>query len=528
VAAVLEQEPMELIPLVSGELEKQHRLIQLDGVQRVGDHRLSVFRFRHSLFQQFLYQRLDGAEKAYYHEKLGRALEGLYGDRSEQKALPLARHFREAGLLEEAIGYLRLAGERAKRAAAYDEGLSLFREARALLQGLPDSPSKDRLELEVLTSLSLVAWVLGLAVRDPEGVLARVKALAEELGDDQRLFWALGCTFGQHHFLGEPDRGRQVLQELARVVERSGDSGQLVQLNGWQAFNAVHRGFPEEALPYLDQAEKRYDPVLHQHLMGFWNRMPLPFFRSFRALALAPLGRLEEAERCIEDASDFLGRQPDPASLFYVRLHDLLFRILCGDVEGVARCTAEFQSFTDQIGPGGWSAVARFASGWCLAAGYQVQEGTEAMREAMTDFERYDWGAWQPYFKALLADGLRKIGKADESLVMVRGALERIEDTGERCQESEVNRILGEILLSLPIPDSVGAESAFRRSISIARGQGARLYELRSLVGLGRLLQGRGRSQEARRELEECFLLFDQGFELPDLVGAKRLLEELA
>jgi hypothetical protein len=42
---------------------------------------LSRYRFRHHLFQRYLYQRLDALERARLHEEVGDTLEALYGGR---------------------------------------------------------------------------------------------------------------------------------------------------------------------------------------------------------------------------------------------------------------------------------------------------------------------------------------------------------------------------------------------------------------------------------------------------------------
>jgi predicted ATPase len=149
------------------------------------------------------------------------------------------------------------------------------------------------------------------------------------------------------------------------------------------------------------------------------------------------------------------------------------------------------------------------------------------MREAMDEFEAHEWSVWRPYFGALLADRLCTIGNTEEALSLLDEALEQIEETGERCQESEVNRIKGETLLALPDPDFVGAERAFKRSALIAQKQDAKLYELRSLVGLGRLLQKQGRGDEVRDMLGKCYTWFSDGLESPELGEARVLLEGL-
>ena len=69
-------------------------------------------------------QGADDAERVYLHEAVGKTLEQLHEPRPEEAALELARHFQAAGLVEKAVEYLRLAGERARRLSAHQEAIT--------------------------------------------------------------------------------------------------------------------------------------------------------------------------------------------------------------------------------------------------------------------------------------------------------------------------------------------------------------------------------------------------------------------
>ena len=65
------------------------------------------------------------------------------------------------------------------------------------------------------------------------------------------------------------------------------------------------------------------------------------------------------------------------------------------------------------------------------------------------------------------------------------------------------------------------------RALEVARRQGARSWELRAAVSLARLWQAQGRSGNALPMLAEIYGWFTEGFDTPDLVEAKALLEEM-
>jgi predicted ATPase len=74
---------------------------------------------------------------------------------------------------------------------------------------------------------------------------------------------------------------------------------------------------------------------------------------------------------------------------------------------------------------------------------------------------------------------------------------------------------------------SEAAEELYRKAVTIASQQGAKLWELRAAVSLARLRTDQGRHAEARELLAPVYGWFTEGFDTPDLREAKALLETL-
>ena len=187
-----------LVQQLSRELDKQHRLVTAQALDRVGQQRLSFYRFRHYLFQHYLYHSLDELERAYLHEAVGLALEALYGEQTEPVAVQLARHFEQAGLTEKAVRYLRQAGDQARRVAAPHEASRFY---RAALEHWPEGEQAGR--AETLRKLGECLWVIG-QLQEALAAYEAGQALFEQLGDRVqagavqrligRLHWEQGAT----------------------------------------------------------------------------------------------------------------------------------------------------------------------------------------------------------------------------------------------------------------------------------------------------------------------------------------------
>ena len=84
------------------------------------------------------------------------------------------------------------------------------------------------------------------------------------------------------------------------------------------------------------------------------------------------------------------------------------------------------------------------------------------------------------------------------------------------------------MLLSQETPDEAHAEASFQNAIEIARRRSARLLELRAATSLARLWRRQGKRTAARALLTPVYGWFTEGFDTPDLMEAKALLDEVA
>ena len=123
----------------------------------------------------------------------------------------------------------------------------------------------------------------------------------------------------------------------------------------------------------------------------------------------------------------------------------------------------------------------------------------------------------------MLADVHTRMGRSDLALALLDEALGICSRTGEVWIEAELHRRKGELLHT----DRATAEAYLQRAIEIARGQSAKLFELRAAVSLARLWREHGRPGDARELLAPIYAWFTEGFDTPDLAEARALVDEL-
>src|SRR4029450_12068361 len=157
-----------------------------------------------------------------------------------------------------------------------------------------------------------------------------------------------------------------------------------------------------------------------------------------------------------------------------------------------------------------------------------------AGREMMEDSEldrlhqslHSSWWLWLSTFSAcLLAEACARAGRPDKGLALLS---EVPEHSLEMVYSSEIYRCRGELLLSQGLAYAAEAEQCFRTAIEVASRGAGRSPDPRAVTSLSRLLQTKGKREDARQMLTEIYSRFTEGFDTADLRDARMLLEELS
>lgn len=119
------------------------------------------YAFRYSFYRDVLYQQLTPTRRADLHRSLSEQLEASYGNRTEEIAVELARHFKEGGNITKAVYYLRLAATRAAGQFLNNNALGYLSQALALIDHNPESRVDEGMALlrqRALIHRSLAQW----------------------------------------------------------------------------------------------------------------------------------------------------------------------------------------------------------------------------------------------------------------------------------------------------------------------------------------------------------------------------------
>ncbi len=248
------------------------------------------FIFKHALTCEAAYGLLLRGRRRDLHLRTGNALEALFAERRDEFAGMLAHHFTEAEDLPRALDYAQRAASNARRLFAVREEM----EQREAILGLTDR----MLELPPATIIdAILDWAI---VRNRlnmyEGMLERLASavsLARESHDDRRLGLALSWTANVHMVTGFPSRTVPYLIESQAIAERLHDDQLLLLPLFFGTWSIVDRDPASGA----DKLQEVID-IARQHDV----KDVLGHAIAYRGIALARLGRFDEARALIEEA----------------------------------------------------------------------------------------------------------------------------------------------------------------------------------------------------------------------------------
>ena len=132
---------------------------------------------------------------------------------------------------------------------------------------------------------------------------------------------------------------------------------------------------------------------------------------------------------------------------------------------------------------------------------------------------------WMPHVMALRSSASERAGRLEEALALLDEALRLADETRELWFAAELYRQKGRLLQRQGCAEL--AEELYRKALSIAREQEAKLWELRGAMSLARLWRQQARRKEARALLAPVHVWFTEGFATADLRAARILLDAL-
>lgn len=528
-------------------LARQQQFLRRTGLVEWPDGtRTARYAFRHALYQTVLQERIVPHRLQRLYQQTGERLETAYGPRAGELAAELAVHFEEGRDTPRAVHYRQRAAENALRKSAHQEALMHASAGLALVETLPETPERaqQELTLQVALAASLIA-TKGYAAREVEHAYARARKLCQQVGETPLLSRVLGGLSAFYVVRGSLQTARELGEQLLRLAQSVQNLALLMRAHFALGPPLFFLGMFASAQEHLERGLTLYDPQKHSSravqdagvaslAYGAWTL----WFRGY------PDQALERSHKAI-----LLAQELDhPYSLAFALNFAAIVHQFRRERQAAQEQAETAIALSTEQGFTLWLAQGTVTQGWGLVEREQ-EVGIARIRQGLAAWRATGAEVGQPYYLALLAEAYGNTGQAEAGLSALADALVQVDKTGERCNEAELYRLKGELLLMqeskkqkakgkrqklanpghqpLSSNPQSGAEECFLKALTVAREQQAKSWELRAATSLARLWRHQGKYAEAGGLLSEVCTWFTEGHETKDFLDATALLSEL-
>jgi DNA-binding winged helix-turn-helix (wHTH) protein len=490
-------------------LAARTELVSVTGVEAWPDGTVSGrYEFRHVLYREVLEDALSPMSRRRLHRTVGERLQQAWEGRSAEIAAALAIHADAAGDVEGAVRHHLTAAASAKARFASGEAILHSRAALERLRRLPETEARAQTELACLLDLcgSLVS-TRGAAPADVFDVHGRALELADRLDLPRARIQVQSARHVFDVARADLRHARDVAEDLLITAERVSDPFCTVIAHGALGTTLFNVGELRGAARHLEHANAVWQPTFRALALD-----PSVMCRAMLGLTELHVGRPEVGAGWIRNALAHAESMHSAYNLSSARELAAVYWATAGERElalDQARATEALASEHEFVIH---AAVATIIRGW-------AERDLAVLRDGIARYEGAGQYVASSFFRALLVEGLLeqdRVQEARDELGIVEAFVER---SGERRHVPELHRLEGECLRRHD--DDAGA--CFETAMSVAREQGARLFELRAATSLASLRAARGERDAVRRIIDAAMDGFDEGCDLPDLRRARAL-----
>jgi DNA-binding SARP family transcriptional activator len=527
-AAIARPFTFELLAKVS---EAKHNVVAtaIDELWRrhiIQNHGRDSYDFSHGQIRAVAYAELGPARRHLLHLHIAEELEQLQAANPSSESALIAWHYEQAGAVKEAISHYHDAAKVVLRRYADSEAINYLSKALSLMEGVPPSRERDRIELALLVSLgSSLITTQGYASPEVGRVYTQARLLCEITGErDASYHKVLSGSYLFHAVRAELATAQEIAARYISLA-RSGQDSQHLAAGQFLLGGIMVNFSPLQAREHL-QATLTYcdDTPNYRPFFDFGPELRV-FARAHMSLAQWLLGfpdqAIEENRRNMAIAEELSHPFSLALALAYSAIQHQYRREpeAAEELAEAAAAVCHKNGFRYYLS---WTPIIR---GWARARKGALTEGLAEMRDGFAALKATGALLRGPYYLAIMAETYREMGELEKGWNCVTEAFALGQRSKETWFKPELECIKGDILLDRG--DKMEAEACYREAFRIACDLRAPFFELRAAMRLARLGGGSAERAKTVALLADTYRKFDEGFDTPDLVEARELLKLL-
>jgi predicted ATPase/DNA-binding winged helix-turn-helix (wHTH) protein len=394
------------------------------------------------------------------------------------------------------------------------------------IAALDDDTRGTSREMELHSALGLSLMFTKGNSEQARIALTKGLALAEKLNDRANQLRLLGRLHIFHERIGDFHTALAFAQRSEAIAAEAAEPVGIAEAHSILGISRHLEGSTLRAHAHLKAALVPVPPSHGANTFRFGfdyrNRARIAFARTLW-LEGFPEQAVTVAEETVQEAETLT----HPISLCIALIWAVSVYIWTGDLAAADVAINKFIAQADQYSLAPYQAVGRGVKGELSIKRGETEAGIALVHSALEAVHGLRYELLTTAFNSALVEGLAMRGRFEDALTMITETIALVERNGDLFMMPELLRVKGSVLASSPFADMDVCGHYFRRSLELAREQGALAWELRAATSLALLLAKRERPGEAHGVLSPVYGRFTEGFESRDLKRAKSLLEEL-
>ena len=465
------------------------------------------YSFTHALTNEVVYNALLHERRTALHASIMSALETIAGENLNEHIESLAHHAYLSELWEKAIGYLQRAGSKAMSRSAFLEASSDYERALAAADRLPDSRAKLGQQIDLHLDARNVLFLLGDLPRVGEH-LQKAEALAESLGDEQRMVRVLNFLNSYYGLAGDPERAIEIGERALGLgaVQAELASSTVTYYYLGAAYNKTGRY--GRAIEALLHGIKNVDGDLRHEKFGTAAVLSV-ICRSHLVQSLALTGRFREGIVWAEEGVRIAEEVDHAVSLLHINCSLGVLFLIRGEFDKAVVVLERAMEICQSKQIPVYVPLVAPRLGCAYVHAGRVSDGLPFLEQGVDNSAAVGRVGFLSLHTAWLAEGYLLSGRIEEAQRLAEHAYELSVQHKERGHGALALKLLGEIALQRDGADYSAAESYNRQVLTLSSEMGMRPLEAHARLALGNIFRAMGSINQAQTEISAASDLYD-------------------
>jgi class 3 adenylate cyclase/tetratricopeptide (TPR) repeat protein len=395
----------------------------------------SDYRFKHALIQDAAYENLLKSRRQVFHRRVAEILRDRFADTAAAEPEVLAHNFTQAGMTDAAIEWWGKAGDQALRRSAFQEAIAHLGKAIEMADksagAIPQTatPEGARVKLQTSFGNALIA-ARGHGALETTAAFARARELAAAVDDPmERLSANYGLWVGNFS-RGEVGPLRAIAEIGLRDIEGKPSSPEAAVAHRLAGVTEWYLGNFELARAHLEQTLAMFDPQRDRDLTYRFGQDMGVSAMVFMALALWPLGEIDEARRIGEEMLARAVASGHMLTAVFGHFQYALLHVVRRDAAATAPLAEAVVKLARESGMPLYSAYGKFLRPWARWHLGEREGGLAAMRGGIAACHDMSNLLYMTLFETALAEAEAEAGEIEAALATIDHAVALTERTG--------------------------------------------------------------------------------------------------